>query len=37
MELTREQALRLHRRMWTDMQQEQGDNPNSFVGRTGDV
>lgn len=30
MELTRKQALRLHRRMWTDMQQELGDNPNSF-------
>lgn len=30
MELTREQALKLHRRMWTDMQQELGDNPNSF-------
>jgi len=27
MELTRERALELHRRMWTDMQQELGDNP----------
>lgn len=30
MELTRERALELHRQMWTDMQQELGDNPNSF-------
>lgn len=30
MELTREQALKLHRQMWTDMQQELGDTPNSF-------
>ena len=30
MELTREQALELHRQMWSDMQQELGDNPNSF-------
>lgn len=30
MELTREQALKLHRQMWTDMQQELGDNPNSL-------
>lgn len=30
MELTREQALKLHRQMWADMQQELGDNPNSF-------
>lgn len=28
MELTRERALELHRRMWADMQQELGDNPN---------
>lgn len=28
MELTRERALELHRQMWTDMQQELGDNPN---------
>lgn len=27
MELTRERALKLHRRMWIDMQQELGDNP----------
>ena len=27
MKLTREQALRLHRQMWTDMQKELGDNP----------
>lgn len=26
--LTRERALELHRRMWSDMQQELGDNPN---------
>ena len=30
MELTRERALKLHRQMWTDMQQELGDTPNSF-------
>lgn len=30
MELTREQALKLHKQMWTDMQQELGDNPNGF-------
>ena len=30
MKLTREQALKLHRQMWTDMQQELGDTPNSF-------
>jgi len=30
MELTREQALKLHKQMWTDMQQELGDTPNSF-------
>lgn len=30
MELTRERALELHRQMWTDMQQELGDNPNSL-------
>lgn len=30
MELTREQALELHRQMWSDMQQELGDTPNSF-------
>lgn len=30
MELTREQALKLHKQMWTDMQQELGDNPNSL-------
>ncbi len=28
MKLTREQALKLHRQMWSDMQQELGDNPN---------
>ena len=27
MKLTREQALELHRRMWSDMQKELGDNP----------
>lgn len=27
MKLTREEALKLHRRMWTDMKQELGDNP----------
>ena len=27
MKLTREQALELHRRMWTDMQKDLGDNP----------
>ncbi len=27
MKLTREQALKLHRQMWTDMQKELGDNP----------
>ena len=27
MELTREEALRLHRQMWTDMQTALGDNP----------
>lgn len=27
-ELTREETLRLHREMWTDMQKELGDNPN---------
>ena len=30
MELTREQALKLHKQMWTDMQQELGNTPNSF-------
>lgn len=28
MKLTREEALKLHRQMWTDMQKELGDNPN---------
>lgn len=28
MKLTREEALRLHRQMWTDMQTALGDNPN---------
>ena len=28
MKLTREEALRLHRQMWTDMQKELGDKPN---------
>lgn len=27
MKLTRERALELHRRMWTDMQKDLGDNP----------
>ena len=27
MELTREDALKLHRQMWTDMQEALGDNP----------
>ena len=27
MDLTREEALKLHREMWTDMQEELGDNP----------
>lgn len=27
MKLTREQALKLHRQMWSDMQEELGDNP----------
>lgn len=27
MDLTREQALKLHREMWSDMQKELGDNP----------
>ena len=27
MKLTREEALKLHRQMWTDMQKELGDNP----------
>lgn len=27
MKLTREEALKLHRRMWTDMKRELGDNP----------
>lgn len=31
MELTRERALELHRQMWSDMQQELGDNPNSLA------
>ena len=26
--LTRERALKLHRRMWSDMQKDLGDNPN---------
>lgn len=30
MELTRERALELHRQMWSDMQKELGDCPNSF-------
>ena len=30
MKLTREEALRLHRQMWTDMQRELGDNPRSI-------
>lgn len=32
MELTREEALRLHRQMWTDMQMELGDKP-AFIDR----
>lgn len=28
MELTRDEALRLHRQMWSDMQEKLGDNPN---------
>lgn len=27
MKLTREEALKFHRQMWTDMQKELGDNP----------
>lgn len=27
MKLTKEQALKLHRQMWSDMQKELGDNP----------
>lgn len=30
MELTRERALELHRRMWTDMQRDLGNNPSSL-------
>lgn len=30
MKLTREQALKLHRQMWSDMQEELGDNPNEI-------
>ena len=30
MDLTREEALKLHRQMWTDMQNELGDNPDGF-------
>lgn len=30
MKLTREEALRLHRQMWTDMQKALGDNPSLF-------
>lgn len=30
MDLTREQALKLHREMWGDMQKKLGDNPSSF-------
>lgn len=29
MKLTKKQALELHRQMWTDMQNELGDNPSS--------
>ena len=30
MDLTREQALKLHREMWGDMQKELGDNPREW-------
>ena len=30
MELTRERALELHRKMWTEMRKKLGDNPTSF-------
>lgn len=30
MKLTREEALRLHREMWSDMQKELGDNPKPY-------
>lgn len=30
MKLTREEALKLHLQMWTDMQRELGDNPTIF-------
>lgn len=30
MELTRERALELHRQMWTDMQRDLGDTPDSI-------
>ena len=28
--LTKEEALKLHRQMWSDMQKELGDNPSYF-------
>lgn len=31
MKLTREEALKLHRQMWTDMQRDLGDNPTGRV------
>ena len=31
MDLTREQALKLHREMWGDMQKERGNNPDCFA------
>lgn len=31
MELTREEALKYHRMMWTDMRRNLGDNPNAFA------
>lgn len=30
MKLTKEQALELHRKMWTDMQKDLGDNPDAW-------
>lgn len=31
MDLTREEALKLHRQMWADMQKELGDNPDGLI------
>lgn len=35
-ELTREEAIRLHREMWKDMQAELGVNPNGGCGQFDD-